>query len=95
MEKTAFATTTNNTKNLYIKLEKYFIKIHSDKITTKMIFACCRKTTYPLKPLLIKVQKIGPGGIRTHDQGIMSPLRYRCATGPSFNVAWNNLFYFQ
>ena len=25
----------------------------------------------------------GPGGIRTHDQGIMSPLRYRCATGPS------------
>ena len=26
--------------------------------------------------------KFGPGGIRTHDQGIMSPLRYRCATGP-------------
>ena len=25
---------------------------------------------------------IGPGGIRTHDQRIMSPLRYRCATGP-------------
>ena len=26
--------------------------------------------------------KFGPGGIRTHDQRIMSPLRYRCATGP-------------
>ena len=27
--------------------------------------------------------KFGPGGIRTHDQRIMSPLRYRCATGPN------------
>ena len=26
--------------------------------------------------------KYGPGGIRTRDQRIMSPLRYRCATGP-------------
>ena len=40
-------------------------------------------------------QKIGPGGIRTHDQGIMSPLRYRCATGPSFLRCWvNGLFFF-
>ena len=31
--------------------------------------------------------KIGPGGIRTHDQRIMSPLRYRCATGPYKVVA--------
>ena len=31
--------------------------------------------------------KFGPGGIRTHDQRIMSPLRYRCATGP-----WRMLF---
>ena len=29
----------------------------------------------------------GPGGIRTHDQRIMSPLRYRCATGPNI-VRW-------
>ena len=26
--------------------------------------------------------KTGPGRIRTYDQGIMSPLRYRCATSP-------------
>src|SRR5574344_2844623 len=30
----------------------------------------------------IRELKFGPGGIRTHDQRIMSPLRYRCATGP-------------
>ena len=45
------------------------------------------------KPVYDWLLVIGPGGIRTHDQGIMSPLRYRCATGPSFNVAWYNLFY--
>ena len=33
--------------------------------------------------------KFGPGGIRTHDQRIMSPLRYRCATGP-----WRFIFSF-
>ena len=33
--------------------------------------------------------KFGPGGIRTHDQRIMSPLRYRCATGP-----WRFIFNF-
>ena len=27
-------------------------------------------------------KRFGPGGIRTHDQRIMSPLRYRCATSP-------------
>ena len=30
----------------------------------------------------ISLLKTGTGGIRTHDQGIMSPLRYRCATVP-------------
>ena len=35
-----------------------------------------------LKDSLKESFKFGPGGIRTHDQGIMSPLRYRCATGP-------------
>ena len=34
------------------------------------------------KPVYDWLLVIGPGGIRTHDQGIMSPLRYRCATGP-------------
>ena len=30
--------------------------------------------------------KFGTGGIRTHDQGIMSPLRYRCATVPDYLI---------
>ena len=41
--------------------------------------------TYGHKKRAVKLfilYKFGPGGIRTHDQGIMSPLRYRCATGP-------------
>ena len=36
--------------------------------------------------------KFGPGGIRTHDQRIMSPLRYRCATGPYFVAYCIQLF---
>ena len=34
------------------------------------------------KSRYINLLIFGPGGIRTHDQRIMSPLRYRCATGP-------------
>ena len=45
------------------------------------------KKRLPTRSLFLK---FGPGGIRTHDQRIMSPLRYRCATGPSL---WHNLYY--
>ena len=39
-------------------------------------------------------KRFGPGGIRTHDQRIMSPLRYRCATSPSGIFLFNFQFCF-
>ena len=42
------------------------------------------KISNRLKTLYFKTLKYGPGRIRTYDQGIMSPLRYRCATSPCF-----------
>ena len=44
----------------------------------------CFVGSYPSikKESLMLSFKFGPGRIRTCDQGIMSPLRYRCATSP-------------
>ncbi len=44
--------------------------------------AVASRTGIKKESLVCSQLKSGPGGIRTHDQGIMSPLRYRCATGP-------------
>ena len=52
----------------------------------------CRKGERRAKTLLTEntyfnwALKTGPGRIRTYDQGIMSPLRYRCATSPSNKI---------
>ena len=51
-----------------------------------------KKITF-LKRKIIQ-NKNGTRGIRTHDQGIMSPLRYRCAIVPPTEVFTNFLYKF-
>ena len=64
---------------LGLKAQPTFISL-----PTKLDIKIQQQNTLLLKkPVYDWLLKIGPGGIRTHDQGIMSPLRYRCATSPN------------
>ena len=60
------------------------------KLLTQLGFSSQIKTQKKRLEQIFSLFFIGPGGIRTHDQRIMSPLRYRCATGP-----WRVLLNFQ
>ncbi len=77
----------HNLLNLAILLAKFIYPFRPNvllkcKNIPILIFKICIKKARGLKYSCYLVFKFGPGGIRTHDQRIMSPLRYRCATGP-------------